>query len=83
MPDWMPVYGSSIVQAIRYDEGKREVEVRFSAGDVYAYEDVPPEVWNELVNAGSKGRYVNIVLKRGYSYRRVVSTKPPPQIQEE
>ncbi len=70
MADWMPVYASSNVIAIRYHEPSRECFVKFTDGTVYVYEDVPKEVWDDLVHAGSKGRYVNIVLKRGYKYHR-------------
>jgi hypothetical protein len=67
----MPVYGSSNVIAIRYHEPTRECFVKFTNGTVYVYEDVPEQVWEELVHAQSKGKIVNLVLKRGYKYHRV------------
>jgi hypothetical protein len=67
---WKPVYGSSNVIGIRYHEPSKECFVKFTDRTVYVYEDVPKEVWEELVHAGSKGRYVNIVLRRGYKYHR-------------
>ena len=45
--------------------------MKFSDQTVYVYDDVPPETWNDLVHAGSKGRFVQIVLRRGFKYRRV------------
>jgi len=69
--NWVPVYGSSNVEAIRYDETSRECQVKFvKGGDVYTYFDVSPEEWNALLNAGSKGRFVQIVFRRGKQYRR-------------
>ena len=68
---WVPVYGSSNVVEIRYHEPSRECFVKFTGGTVYCYENVPPEVWEELVHSQSKGRFVNIVLRRGYKYRKV------------
>lgn len=74
MSDWMPVYGSSNVTAVRYHEPSRECEVRFTDGTVYIYEDVPQETFDELVHAQSKGRFVNVVLRRGFKYHRASAT---------
>lgn len=89
MIDWKPVYGSSNVQAIAYDEAKQECYVKFHpAGAVYVYEGVGPGMWHELLHADSKGRFVQIQLRRAHPYRRVqdgteadsdrpVPTRPP------
>ena len=73
--EWMPVYGSSHVVAIRYHEPSRECFVQFKNGAVYVYEDVTPELWEELVHAPSKGVTVNRVMARGHKYRRVDETE--------
>lgn len=75
MSDWMQVLGSSNVIGIRYHEPSRECFIKFSNEDVYVYEDVAPEVWEELIHASSKGRFVQKVLRRGYKFRKV--TEPP------
>jgi KTSC domain len=70
MSDWMQVLGSSHVIAIRYHEPSRECWVKFAGEVVYVYEDVSPEEWEELVHSSSKGKFVNLVLRRGHSYHR-------------
>lgn len=66
--EWTPVYGSSNVEAIAYLEETKECHVRFLGGAHYVYHDVTPKIWEEFLQAPSKGRYVNIVLKRGYKF---------------
>lgn len=73
---WQQVLGSSNVQAIAYDEEKKEVHVKFHPdGAEYVYEDVGPGIWDELLNTPSKGRFVQIQLRRAHSYRRVASVQ--------
>ena len=67
----MPVYGSSNVQAIKYDEAKLECYVKFLDGSVYVYDAVTPEEWNELIHTSSKGRYVQIQLRRGHNGTKI------------
>ena len=54
---------SSAVARIGYDVEAEEAYVEYVGGDLYAYEDVPAEVFEELANADSKGTFVNVVLK--------------------
>lgn len=69
--NWIPVYGSKNVEAIRYDEAARKCYVKFHSGGEYVYKDVTPELWNEFYHADSKGRFVNRVLKRGYESEKL------------
>src|SRR4029450_6094428 len=60
---------SSMIQAVGYDPKTRILEVVFSSGQTYCYEDVPPEVHQELMIADSKGQYMGeavIGLYTGY-----------------
>lgn len=70
MNNWMEVYGSTHIDAASYDEDTKKLSVRFVGGDVYTYFDVPAEVWVQLQSAVSKGRFVNVVLRRAYRYER-------------
>jgi hypothetical protein len=47
---------SSMIQAVGYDPKTRILEVVFNSGQTYCYEDVPPEVHQELMAADSKGQ---------------------------
>jgi KTSC domain len=60
---------SSSVRAIGYDEEAEELWVEFySSPDPYVYLEVPPQIYSELKEAGSKGEYVNLVIKPCYDY---------------
>ena len=49
---------SSMVAAVGYDEGLRAMVVLFNSGKAYQYLEVPPEVYQGLLEARSKGRYL-------------------------
>ncbi|MEW6214855.1 MAG: KTSC domain-containing protein [Nitrospirota bacterium] len=49
---------SSMIQAVGYNPKTRILEVVFNSGRTYRYEDVPLEVYKELMAADSKGRYM-------------------------
>lgn len=91
MPDWVQVLGSSNVSAIKYSEPNRECWVRFLNGSVYVYYDVSPDEWEQLYHTSSKGRYVQIVLRRTKQSRRegpspmfpVPQSEPEPTEPEE
>jgi hypothetical protein len=67
---WQQVFGSSNVSAIAYDADKQECLVRFHNNSVYAYEGVGPGIWNEFLHSESKGRYVQVQLRRAHKARR-------------
>lgn len=61
---------SSAVAMIGYDAEAEEAYVEYLGGDLYAYEGVPADVFDELASAESKGTFVNAVIKE-YPFRRV------------
>jgi KTSC domain-containing protein len=50
---------SSMIQAVGYDADARVLEVLFNSGKTYLYEGVPPEIHQGLLDAASKGQYMN------------------------
>ncbi|HEX9774116.1 MAG TPA: KTSC domain-containing protein [Actinomycetota bacterium] len=68
VPELVPVDSSSI-EAIGYDAARRELHVRFLNGGVYVYSAVSPETHRALMDAESKGRYLNLEIKPGHAYR--------------
>jgi hypothetical protein len=70
MPEMQPVISSNVA-AIGYDEITEDVYVEFIESGMYLYERVPLSVWQDFEVTGSKGGFVNNVLKPGYRYRRV------------
>ena len=62
---------SSSVDSIGYDPGTRRLYVRFVGGRGYVYYDVDQAVFDALLGADSKGRFVNSEIKGAYDYRRL------------
>lgn len=62
---------SSSVLSIGYSEPVLEVE--FEGGRVYRYAGVPSTVYEDLMHAPSKGRFLNAAIKGRYSFVRVRS----------
>jgi hypothetical protein len=52
---------SSAIEAVRYDEKKRTLDVQFREGDSYRYMHVPEFVYRALLNAESAGAFWNAV----------------------
>ncbi len=68
----MKAVDSSTLDAIGYDAEKRELHVRFKqTGITYVYYDVQETVFDEFLQADSKGGYLNRVLKRRYQHSRL------------
>jgi len=69
--EWIPTPGSSHVEQIGYEPDTQDVYVQFlDDGSVYRYRDVPMTVWNQFLASGSKGRFVEVILRRQYHYSR-------------
>lgn len=62
--------GSSMVDSVGYDEERLLLQVVFTSERVYCYEDVPPEVFQGLLEAESKGQYMRAYIIDVYPYRR-------------
>jgi hypothetical protein len=63
-PDWtgpgdtkMIPLKSSVIKAAGYDARRRKLYIRFPGDRVYDYCNVPQELFDELIQAGSPGRF--------------------------
>jgi len=66
-----PVQSSS-VSSVGYDRDSSTLEIEFLNGSVYQYFGVPESIFNGLMNAPSKGTFLDqFVKKAGYSYARI------------
>lgn len=71
MPE-MQFVDSSNVESIGYDPDTRELHVSFvSTGLIYVYYDVDEWVFDELMQADSKGSYLNRNVKGNYDYSQL------------
>ena len=53
---------SSMLHSVGYDEQTRCLQVVFNTGQMYCYKDVPPEVFQDLLQAESKGQYMRACI---------------------
>lgn len=71
MPDMIFV-DSSNIEAIGYDTGTLELHVRFlKSGETYVYYAVEDWRYQELMQADSKGIYLNSNIKPNYQYAKL------------
>ena len=62
---------STAIRAIRYDEERQRLLVRFIDGDEYAYVGVPGEVHRSFVDAPSKGRFFAEAIRGKFPYNKL------------
>lgn len=60
---------SSNLDAVGYEKGT--LYVRFKNGSLYSYSGVPEYIYNELMNASSKGSYLATYVKGHYPYSKI------------
>ena len=69
MPDMISVVSSN-VEAIGYDDNAEELHVQFVSGEGYVYHDVPRAIFDALMDAPSKGGFLNKEVKRIYRFTK-------------
>ncbi len=62
---------SSNVRSIGYEADSGTLEVEFNSGGLYQYFSVPETAYAALMNAASKGIYLNNHIKGRYRCKRV------------
>lgn len=62
---------SSNLEWIEYLEDEQELHVGFKNGSAYRYEDVPIDVYEGLLNAGSHGSFFYHNIRTSYTYERI------------
>jgi hypothetical protein len=67
----MEEVNSKGIRWIRYDEQARTLDVAYTNSGEYRYFDVGREVYEWLVRAESKGKFVNRLVKEKYRYERL------------
>jgi hypothetical protein len=62
---------SSNVASIGYDEMSNTLEVEFQTASIYQYFGVPANIYEQLMEAPSKGQFMNVYVKNAYPFSRV------------
>ena len=68
----MQSVSSSNLSAVGYNFDSSTLRVEFLKGGLYEYQGVPSDVYEGLINAGSKGTYFDQFIKKGgYSCAKI------------
>ena len=62
---------SSMISALGYDEQQQVLEVVFKPSGMYRYRNVPKEIYQQLLDADSKGSYMRDQIIDMYPSERV------------
>jgi len=63
---------STNIASVGYVAASSTLEIEFNNGTIYQYSGVPENEYTELMNASSKGSYLNQHIKKaGYPYTRI------------
>jgi hypothetical protein len=62
---------SSMIASLGYDSATSTLEVEFNSGAVWQYYDVPENVYNDMINSGSLGKFFHANIKGQYSESQV------------
>lgn len=62
---------SSNIASIGYDATSQILEVESLSGTIYQYYCVPENMYDQLMQAGSKELFLNTYIKNAYGYSRV------------
>lgn len=68
------VHGSSNIDAVGYMKERNDLFVRFNSGRVYAYAQVPYDLYESLILAPSKGVFFNARIKKAFTWKEVVAS---------
>ena len=62
---------STAIQMARYYSGNQELTIVFSNANSYKYEEVPYHVWRGLMDAESKGKFINRYITAFYRFKKL------------
>ena len=62
---------SSNIASVGYDSATETLEVEFSSGSIYQYYNIPENMYNQMIKASSKGKFLHTYIKNAYPYSRV------------
>lgn len=64
---------SSNIEKIGYNEEDKILYVKYKLGKIYAYANVPKDLYESLNKAESKGSYMNSNIKNKFKYNLIVN----------
>jgi hypothetical protein len=64
-----------VITFVKYDDDSGELDITFTSGKTYRYLEVPPEIYDGLLDAESKGEFFNENIKDDFVYTEVTSRR--------
>jgi hypothetical protein len=65
------IVSSSNLRSVGYDEDDETLEIIFHDGGTYRYDGVPSYIYQQLMNAASKGTYFHSHIKNRYRTTKI------------
>ena len=65
-----PISSTNLI-SLGYDADAETLEVEFSSGAIYQYYNVGAALYEQLMQAPSKGQFLNVYIKNAYPFSRV------------
>ena len=62
---------SSDLSSVGFDPSTNTLEIEFLSGSIYQYHNVPENIYDGLMNAGSHGQYFHNHIKDVFQYSRI------------
>jgi KTSC domain len=72
----VPLDSSSLAWA-QYDPALRRLEVEFRNGERYLYFQVPPHLYQNLLDADSKGAFFNRRIRNCFAFKQLTRPRRP------
>jgi hypothetical protein len=65
-----PVASSNLI-SVGYDEAAQTLEIEFANGTIYQYYNIGPGLYEQFMQAPSKGQFLNVYIRNAYPYSRI------------
>ena len=65
---------TAIISEVYYNQENKKLVIEYLKQNKYEYNDVPESVFFEIMNAESKGKYINSI-KNDYDYEKIGTTE--------
>lgn len=63
--------GSSAIRDAVYAADRRELQITFTSGRIFAYRDVPPAIYEAFMASPSRGAFFNIAIRGRFRFHEL------------
>jgi KTSC domain len=65
-----PVASSNLI-SVGYDEAAQTLEIEFANGTIYQYYNIGLGLYEQFMQAPSKGQFLSVYIRNAYPYSRI------------